>query len=155
VSFHARKQIRDAVGVLLRAGKSPNWNHVISERLLAQRQLWPYVMVYSESDIGDPNVNNPAAQLRELSLIIRWVDKLPGNNDRYTIEDKMDAAAAEIETRLTTTAMVAQLSLVKQFTLVDTALDVVEVDDEPDRAELTLNWQIVYATMEGNPVVLI
>lgn len=154
---HARKQIRDAVVALLQKGKENNWNQVIPDRVLADRALWPYCMVYSSTDSMDPDIVRPATQLRDLSLVVAWINKLPGNHDKSTIEDQMDAAAADIETRLTGAALnaVGVLPLVKEFTLVSTDLSVVEVDEEPDYGELTMIWRVIYATNEGQPSTLI
>ena len=152
---HARQQIREAVARLLAANPIA-WKSVTESRIASTRQIWPYLMVFAESDFAEQStVNDPCIYSREVTISVAGMLKLPGTGDTYTIEDRMDECAAEIETKLTQSALRAELSQVQTLALVSTSMEVILEDDGIDHAEVILQWRIGYSTEEGSPETLI
>ncbi len=153
--MHARKQVREAVATIL--SRNPvAWKSVTESRIASTRQNWPYLMVFAESEQSEQtSVNNPCAYGRDMTLSVAGMLKLPGTGDTYTIEDKMDTLAAEIETKLTQTALRAVVPSVLSISLVSTSMEVILEDDGIDHAEVILSYRINYATLEGSPGTLI
>ena len=153
---HARQTIRANIKEILLAGKHPQWGTVVDDRVPLDRTAWPYLMVYTDSDAGDPNVSRPAAQIRDLTIIITGMVRLSGTGEKHTVEAKMDAIAEAVEERLTFDAVLALNSGVKEVTLLSTDLEVVETEDQKvDHAEVTMTWRFIYATLEGQPSIFI
>ena len=153
---HARKQIREAAATLLRATPS-TWGTVFESRLPTTRAVMPYLMIFSDGEASQKiSANSPAVYSRTANIVISGRLRLPGNNDKETIEDKMDAVAVEVETKLTYTTLQAVITQLQSLTLLSTeqAL-VVGEDDSPQYAEVTLTFAAGYATLEGSPATLI
>ena len=152
---HARKTIRSAIATILKV--SPDtWSSVAESRIQSTRQIWPYLMVFAESESSSgATMNNPMVYEKEVILSIVGLLRLPGTGDTQTIEDKMDAMAAEIETKLTQTTLRAAVPRVQDLTLVVTKMDVILEEDGVDHAELNQTWKVSYSTMEGLPEALI
>jgi hypothetical protein len=155
MSNHARQQIREAVATLLKA-TPVTWGAVFETRLPTSRAVMPFLMVFSDGESSEAvSDNNPGIYQRDLSLIIAGRLRLPGNNDTETVEDRMDALAAEVETKLTFTALLATLTQLKALRLVSTEMVVVTSDDgAPQHAEVTLAFVAQYFTQEGTPSTL-
>ncbi len=113
-------------------------------------------MVFAESEQSEQTtVNNPTVYGREMSLNVAGMLRLPGTGDTYTVEDKMDGLAAEIETKLTQTTLRALVPSVLSISLVNTSMEVILEDDGIDHAEIILSWRIKYSTLEGIPGTLL
>jgi hypothetical protein len=152
---HARQQIREAVATIL-SGQPIAWQSVTETRIASTRQIWPYLMVFAESDQSNPTtVSDPCVYGRELTLTVAGMLRLPGTGDTYTIEDKMDAVAAEIETKLTQSALRAEVPQVQSLSLASTSLEVVEEDEGIYHGEVITSWRIGYSTLEGVPETLL
>lgn len=109
-------------------------------------------MVFVIDEQSSPStVDDPARYGREMTLSIAGMLRLPGTGDTYTIEDKMDGVAAEIETKLTQSALRTEISQVQSISLANTSMEVVLEDDGIDHAEVILSWRINYSTLEGFP----
>lgn len=152
--MHARKQIRDAVATLLNA--SPvNWQLVTPSRIASSRQVWPYLMVFADGETSEPiTVTEPMVSQRSLSVAVVGMLRLPGTGDTQTVEDRMDALAEEVETKLTTAA-VRGLVAINSCSLVSTVMDVFIEEESVDHAEVKLVYNIVYTTLDGQPSTLI
>jgi hypothetical protein len=152
---HARQQIREAVATIL--SRSPvAWKTVLKQRKEPDRVLWPYLMVFAESDQSQPTtVSDPCVYGRELTLTVAGMLRLPGTGDTYTIEDKFDAMSVEIETKLTQSALRAEVPQVQSLSLASTSLEVVEEDEGIYHGEVITSWRIGYSTEEGSPETLI
>jgi hypothetical protein len=152
--MHARKQIRDAVATLLNA--SPvNWQLVTPSRIASSRQVWPYLMVFADGETSEPiTVTEPMVSQRSLSVAVVGMLRLPGTGDTQTVEDRMDALAEEVETKLTTAA-VRGLIAINSCSLVSTVMDVFIEEESVDHAEIKLVYNIVYTTLDGAPSALI
>jgi len=152
---HGRKTIRSAIATLLATTPSA-WSQVVETRIQSSRQIWPYLMVFAESeDSDDTVVNMGGIYSRNLVVSVVGLLRLPGTGDTQTIEDKMDTMAAEIETKLTHTTLSATVSAVKSVSLIASRMDVIIEDDGIDHAELNLSWRVNYYTAEGSPETLI
>lgn len=151
--MHARQKIREAVATVL--SRSPvAWKKVTQTRIPSTQQIWPYLMVFAESEpIIGSTVNNPAALERELILTVAGMIKMP--TDTSIIEDKMDECAEEIEQKLTQSALRAELQQVKSIMLINTSMEVVQEEDGIDHGEVITSWRIGYSTQEGSPDTLI
>ncbi len=151
--MHARQQIREAVAAIL--SRTPvAWKLVTQTRIPSNRQIWPYLMVFSESESSSQStVNDPCVYERELILTVAGMLKM--STDTSIIEDKMDECAAEIEQKLTQSALRAELEQVKSITLINTSMEVVQEEDGIDHGEVITSWRISYATLEGSPDTLI
>lgn len=113
-------------------------------------------MVFAESDFADPaTVNDPCVYSRDVTISVNGMLKLPGTGDTYTIEDRMDECAAEIESKLTQSALRTELSQVHTLALTSTSMEVILEDDGIDHAEVILQWRIGYSTLEGFPATLL
>lgn len=151
---HARKKIRDEVARLLNVAPV-NWGLITPSRINSTRQIWPYLMVYAESEGATPaTVSDPYIYSRSLSLAVVGLLRLPGTGDTSTIEDKMDALAEEVEKKLTSEALRVNLS-VQSVALLSTVMDVFIEEDNVDHAEIKLTYQITYSTVDGLPDTLI
>ena len=151
---HARQIIREAVATIL-AATPVAWESVTESRIASTLQIWPYLMVFSESEQSDPStVNNPCIYDRRMTLTVAGMLRLPGSGDTYTIEDEMDAIASEIETKLTQTALRAIVQIHSMY-LKNTSMDVVIEENGIDHAEIIMSYEINYATLEGVPSSLI
>lgn len=153
---HARQQIREAAATALRVTPS-TWGQVFETRIPSSRAVMPYLMTFAPDDAPDAaTIDQPGIYLRDATLIVAGRLRLPGNNDTETIEDRMDALAAEVETKLTFAALIAALPLVKSLRLGPTeAVVVTDEQDAPQYAEVTLQFTARYATAEGAPETLI
>lgn len=151
--MHARQKIREAVATVL--SRNPvAWKSVTQTRIPSTRQIWPYLMVFVESEsILSSTVNNPAALDRELILTVAGMLKMP--TDTSIIEDRIDECAEEIEQKLTQSAMRVELAQVKSITLINTSMEVVQEEDGIDHGEVITSWRISYSTLEGSPDTLI
>ena len=156
MSNHARQQIREAVATLLKVSPA-TWGPVFETRIPSSRAVLPYLMVFSDGESADQiSVNSPCVYLRDLNLVVAGRLRLPGNNDTETIEDRMDALAAEVETKLGFSSLLTTLSQLKSIRLTSTEMNViVNEDDAPQYAEVTLAFVAQYATTEAAPTVLI
>jgi hypothetical protein len=155
---HVRKTIRDAVITLLNASTHAKWTLAYPTRIpLHRQQPWDYIMVYpSEEPVQAELIHSPNVYTREMTLNVIGMLRMPGNTDTQTIEDKMDAMAVDIETRLTYAALSAAVAGVESFYLVSTAMDVIVTeDDKVDHAELSTVWRVGYSTAEGAPETFI
>lgn len=152
--MHARKQVRDAVATLLNA--SPvNLQLVTPSRIASSRQVWPYLMVFADGETSEPiTVTEPMVSQRSLSVAVVGMMRLPGTGDTQTVEDRMDALAEEVETKLTTAA-VRGLVAINSCSLVSTVMDVFIEEESVDHAEIKLVYNIVYTTLDGAPSALI
>lgn len=149
--MHARQQIREAVASIL--SRNPiAWKSVVESRIASSRVIWPYLMVFAETDSSDPTtVSDPCVYGRELSIAIVGMLRLPGTGDTYTIEDKMDALSAEIETKLTRSVLRDSVPSIQSLTLSSTSMEVIEDEEGKYHAEVRLDWRIGYSTLEGIP----
>lgn len=151
---HARQQIREAVAALLAPTPSTGtYNQVIETRIASSRQIWNYLMVFADGDASErQTINVTAIYDRVLSLVVVGMLRMPGSGDTQTIEDKMDAMAEEIETKLTNADLRTALAKIGWITLASTDMQVIVTDDDKvDHAELTQTWLVSYATLEGVP----
>lgn len=152
---HTRQTIREAVATILKATPT-NWAVVSESRIQSPRQIWPYLMVFAESEDSDNSVVNMGGiYSRNLIVSVVGLLRLPGTGDTQTIEDRMDTMAAEIETKLTRTALAATVPAVKGLSLIASRMDVILEEDGIDHAELNLTWRVNYYTAEGSPETLI
>jgi hypothetical protein len=153
---HARQQIREAAATALRATPAA-WGQVFETRIPSSRAVLPYLMVFGDGDAVDASsVNLPDTYLRDLNLVVAGRLRLPGNNDTETVEDRMDALAAEVETKLKFSTLLTTLTQLKGLRLTSTEmLVVIDEQDAPHYAEVTLQFIARYATAEGLPETLI
>lgn len=151
---HGRKIIRSAIATILRMSPVA-WSSVQETRIESPRQIWPYVMVFAESEsseletIGQVGIYERTALITVVGLL-----RLPGTGDTISIEDKMDVMAVEIETKLTRSTLGAVIR-VGTLSLIATKMDVIIEEDGIDHAELNMTWSVTYSTAEGASEVLI
>ena len=152
---HIRKQIRDAVKTLLDASKS-NYRHVFNSRIARDRDVLPYALVYTPSENTTKiTIHPPAIIQRDIDLIVQLFVRL--TNDTETHEETMDAAASEVETKLTQAILNTAMSdKVKHLELQATDSEII-TEDETSRtyATITLGWLVRVNTLEGSPETLI
>ena len=150
---HARRQVREAVGTILSDAPS-NWRRVFETRMAPMRDVLPYLLVYIESELTDPITVHPTALIhRDMNLIVRGHVRIP---DDETVEDEMDAVAAEIETKLTQAALNTQLSSkLKSIYLVSSDTEIVTDENDRTYAAIALTWRVRVTTSEGAPETLI
>jgi hypothetical protein len=155
---HARQKIREAVASVL-ASTPTTWSQVRESRVASLRQIWPYLMVFAEGEASSVGTTNlPCVYLRSLTLAVIGMLRLPGSGDTQTIEDKMDAMAEEVETKLTNASLraVSGMLEIESISLSNTAMDVA-IDEEGamDHAEVQMTFVVVYAVLEGVPATII
>ena len=160
--MHARQTIREAIATVLAAATPTNWGKVFETRLVTSRQVMPFLIVYASDETATSLLIHPSSIYdRMLTINIVGMLKMPGTGDgtsmTETIEDRMDAMSAEIETKLTNTSLQAIVAKAKALQLQSTAMEVVvnETDGSISHAELTQTWVVSYDTVEGAPEVLI
>jgi len=153
---HARQTIREAAAVLLKA--SPiKWVSVFETRIPTSRAVLPYLLIFSDGEsVENVGQNLAGVYLRSVNITVAGRLRLPGNNDTQTIEDSMDALAEEVETKLTFTTLQASVAALQSLMLNSTEMSVViNEDDAPQYAEVTLSYTARYVTAEGAPGTLI
>jgi hypothetical protein len=112
-------------------------------------------MVFADGETSEPiTVTEPMVSQRSLSVAVVGMMRLPGTGDTQTVEDRMDALAEEVETKLTTAA-VRGLVAINSCSLVSTVMDVFIEEESVDHAEIKLVYNIVYTTLDGAPSALI
>ncbi len=159
--MHARQTVREAIASLLAATPS-NWSTVLQTRLVTQRQVWPFLMVYVTDESVDSMLIHPTsiydrtAQVNVVGML-RMPGMGNGTGDSETVEDRMDAMAAEIETKLTAATLTASVNKVKTVALQSSSMEIVvnEEDGTVSHAVLTQIWQVSYVTAEGSPETLV
>lgn len=155
---HARQAIREAAATLLRTTPTA-WTTVFETRIPKTRPNKNFLMVFSDGDVSEKtNADTPGLYQRRCALHVVGHLRLPGNTDTETVEDQMDAMAAEIETKLTFATLQAASGMTLLHGLVLGATDmavVVDEEDKPMHAELTLSFVADYFTTEGSPATLI
>lgn len=154
---HARKTIRNAIAALLNAAPAHptrTWRTAFETRAPQKRRVHPYLTIHVEQEPAEPlTVDAPVIVSREAMVVIRGYLQI---SSKETAEDSMDAMSADIETRLTGTALRAAVSGVKTFYLVGTEMELTEEEDKQiAEAILTQTWLVQYATSEGSPETLI
>ena len=80
-----------------------------------------------------------------------------GSGNMETVEDRMDALSAEVETKLTDATLKASLAKVQTLALQSTSMEIVINDEDGtiSHAAVTQVWGVTYATTEGLPETLI
>lgn len=149
---HTRQQIREAAATLLKVAPTA-WGPVFETRIPSPRAVLPYLMIFSDGEAVDASsVNYGGGYVRDLALVVAGRLRLPGNNDTETVEDKMDALASEVETKLSFATLQAAIVQLKALRLTSTEMLVVTDDQAvPQYAEVTLSFVARYATAEGAP----
>src|SRR3990167_8668209 len=147
---HVRQQIREAVATLLKVSPS-TWGPVFETRIPTSRAVMPFLMVFADGESVDSiSVNSPGVYFRDLNIVVAGRLKLPGNNDTETVEDRMDALASEVETKLSFSALLSTMTQLKGIRLASTEMVVVIDDqDSPQYAEVTLAFVARYVTAES------
>jgi hypothetical protein len=155
---HARQAIREGAATLLKTSPT-NWGQVYETRIVKKRPTKDFLIVFSDGDASEKDsIHEVGDYERRCTLVVVGHLRMPGNTDTETIEDRMDAVAAEIETKLTfsTLQAVAGLSKLGSLDLTSTEMTVVvDEQDAPDHAEVTLLFVAGYTTAEGSPATLI
>lgn len=145
---HQRTQIRKAVATLLDAGT--NWNYVYEQRAAVNRDNYPYLMVYVDSESSDvETLSSPFQLYRDLNIVVQGYVR---SQDSDYLEDKLDLIASEVETLLTTATL--NMALTRRVVAVHLAGTDVEVNyngDDVDDAVISLGFVIQYQTTEGLP----
>lgn len=152
---HARQQVRDAIVTLLNTSPT-NYNRAYNTRIPPMQQVWPYLLVWNETEsIPQMTIHPAGLQMRELSLTIEARLQLQ-QRETETLEARMDTVAAEIETKLTSATIQTALAAVDGITLVDTQMQLaVDENDVPSYGYITMNYTLSYATNEGTPGTLV
>lgn len=153
---HARQQVREAAATLLKVSPT-TWGQVFETRIPSTRAVLPYLLIFSDGETSEAiSPNSAGIYLRDLTLLVAGRLRLPGNNDTETVEDRMDALADEVETKLSFAALLAAVPQIKGLRLTGTEMIVVTNEqDAPQYAEVTLSFVARYATAEGTPGTLI
>lgn len=153
---HACEQISAAAAALL-ATTPVTWGLVFETRLPTSRAVMPFLMVFDDGEPLDAiSAVAPGIYQRDLNLVVAARLRLPGNNDTETAEVRMNAALAEIESKLTFSTLLVSLSQLKGLRLA--SVEKVVVTDEqavPQYAEVTLMYVARYFTAAGAPETMI
>lgn len=154
---HARQTVREKLaGLLTAAPAATQWKSVFETRIPPQRRVEPYLLVYvTEEQVGTMTIHGPAIQERTAIIAVQGYLLL---SDKQVAEDRMDAMAAAVETRLTLAALqaVSGAANVSGLQLQSTQMEIVGEDDKaPTHAVMTMTYQVEYQTAEGAPETLI
>jgi hypothetical protein len=159
--MHARQTIREAIATILKTTPT-NWGSVIETRIATQRQIWPFLMVYVVDEQAEQLLMHPVGIYdRSATIHIVGMLKMPGTGDgsgnMETVEDRMDALSAEIETKLTNATLRTAVPLAKTLSLQSTSMELVLTDEDSSvsHAAVTQVWTVTYDTTEGLPETLI
>lgn len=153
---HVNQQLIDAVAVVLDAAAT-SWKFVFKTRLPTSRAVMPYLMLFvADESVAAIETMGPGIYLRDVGLVVAGRLRLPGNNDTETVEERMNTLAADVETRLTFAALQAELPQLQSLRLTGSERTVViNEDDAPQYAEITLSLVARFATQEGAPSVFL
>lgn len=151
---HARQQVREAAAAVLNGSVAGLWNHVFETRIKPSRDIYPFLLVYVDSEVSDIGDIHPLPFIdRDMILAVRCYLKI---TDDEAIEDQADAVAQEIEQILTSTALNSQLAgKLKLLSLQASGMDIDTDDNERTSALLSLDWRVRVFTIEGQPQTLL
>ena len=159
--MHARQTIREAIATIL-ATTPTNWASVLQTRIATTRQIWPFLMVYAVEEQSEQTLIHPVGIYdRTATIHVVGMLKMPGTGDgtgnMETVEDRMDALAAEVETKLTKATLKASVTKAHTLSLQSTGMEIVINDEDGSisHAAVTQVWSVTYATTEGLPETLI
>ena len=159
--MHARQTIREAIATIL-ATTPTNWASVLQTRIATTRQIWPFLMVYAVDESAEQLLIHPVGIYdRTATIHVVGMLKMPGTGDgsgnMETVEDRMDALSAEVETKLTNATLKASVAKVQTLALQSTGMEIVINDEDGSisHAAVTQVWSVTYATTEGLPETLI
>lgn len=159
--MHARQTIREAIASIL-ATTPINWASVLQTRIVTTRQIWPFLMIYADDEQAEQVLIHPVGIYdRTATIRIEGMLKMPGTGDgsgnMETIEDRMDAMAAEIETKLTNTTLKSAIAKAQSCDLQSTTMEIITNDDDNSisHSVITQIWRVQYSTAEGAPETLI
>lgn len=159
--MHVRQTIREAVATIL-ATTPTNWASVLQTRIATTRQVWPFLMVYAVDEATEQLLIHPTGIYdRTATIHVVGMLKVPGTGDgsgnMETVEDRMDALSAEVETKLTNATLKAVVAKTQSLALQSTSMEIVLNDEDGSisHAAVTQAWVVTYATAEGLPETLI
>jgi len=150
---HVRKKVNDAVYGILNT-TPVLWTLVWQNRLPPSRGVTPYLQVWVDSEeINAEDIHQGHLQRRSMTLITRGRLRTIEHEED---EDRVDAMAAEIETKLTTAALNTALSnKLRKLHLESVDIGFAEEDDERDFFEVVLSWTVEVYTLHGSPETLV
>ena len=147
---HIRQQIRDAVTGLLDAGTG--WNYVYEQRDKQNRNTYPFLIVYVDSESSDvETLNSPFQLYRDMNLVVQGFIR---SQDLEYIENKLDDIAVEVETLLTTATINGSVTLSRRVVSVYLAGTDMELNydgDDIEDAVISMGFVVRYQTEEGSP----
>lgn len=147
---HVRQQIRDAVTGLLDAGTG--WNYVYEQRDKQNRNTYPFLIVYVDSESSDvETLNSPFQLYRDMNLVVQGFIR---SQDLEYIENKLDDIAVEVETLLTTATINGSVTLSRRVVSVYLAGTDMELNydgDDIEDAVISMGFVVRYQTEEGSP----
>lgn len=145
---HVRTQIRQAVVTLLRNQTSAG-NRVYASRVhpLNDPKL-PALLVYTpQESVGNPTMQRPRTQSRQLQLVIEGYLKARGE-----IDDDADQLAAEVEQRI---AADPKLGGLVKDAMLDVTTTQLSGEGEKPIAVLSLTFAVLYTVKENAPQIAV
>jgi hypothetical protein len=154
---HARQQIREQIATLLKVTPT-NWASVFETRIITARAVMPFLLVYVSNESSEQILIHPTGMYqRTASITIHGMLKMPGMGNgtslTETVEDRLDAMASEIETKIKSTTVTKAKGISLQSTDFNVAVN--ESDGSVSHAELIQAWTVQYMTVEGSPDTLV
>lgn len=145
---HIRNKVIEDIAGLLSATPT-NWDRVFTQRILSERVLKTYLMVYFESESADKlNISAPATYRMTIQLRIDAVMRIADYED---LESAIGDVTGEIQTKVTELTVAAASANISALSLINTAVTIDE--EQPAFAIVSQTWLVTYMMVDGSPLV--
>lgn len=145
---HIRNKVISDIASLLSAAPV-NWDRVFTQRIMTERTLRTYLIVYFESESAEKlNISAPATYRMTVQLHIDAVMRIADYED---LELAIGNVAGEIQTKVTELTVAAASADVTAISLIDTSVSINE--DQPAFAIMGQTWLVTYMMTDGSPLV--
>ena len=143
---HTRNTIITAITALL-ATAPVSWTRVFNQRIVSERVLDTYLMVYFENESSERLTIHDSSPYR--CTVQFRVDATFRIADYEDLEAAIGTVAAEIQTKLTNSALRAITNKAQDLSIVQTSASIEE--EQTTFALMAQTWTFTYMMNEGSP----
>lgn len=150
--MHVRQRILETIKDILTP--ADRWRRVFLSTQPPARDVFPYLLVYDESESSENILIHPTPiQQREVAIAIRGYIQTQDSEQALKIRNEV---ATEIEEKLTHSALNAELSgSVKGLEYTGSFYEEVEDEEERISSTIALNFTVQIHTAEGSPELFV
>jgi hypothetical protein len=151
---HVRQQLRQAIAAALSGLPSTGANVFPGREWPADERAYPGLLIYARG--GRSTFDSMAADdadvilEREEQVVIEGIVRAKGGEGAVSLDDQLDAIAAEVEPIVMTDPGIA--ALLDRRELVETVIDV-QIGGDARLGSVRLTYRVMYSTAAGDPSV--